>query len=68
MQLREFGGRRHVLETAGLSYSQYARSGFWQLVAVTLLSLALIASLAAGIRDMKPIDQVNAVWPAQPDR
>ncbi|WP_433385233.1 DUF4153 domain-containing protein [Actinoplanes sp. CA-142083] len=41
-----FGGRRHVLETAGLSYSQYARSGFWQLVAVTLLSLALIASLA----------------------
>jgi hypothetical protein len=41
-----FGGSRHVLETAGLSYSQYARSGFWQLVAVTLLSLALIASLA----------------------
>ncbi|GLY02277.1 DUF4153 domain-containing protein [Actinoplanes sp. NBRC 101535] len=41
-----FGGSRHVLETAGLSYSQYARSGFWQLVAVTLLSLALIAGLA----------------------
>ncbi|MEU8819673.1 DUF4153 domain-containing protein [Actinoplanes sp. NPDC048796] len=41
-----FGGSRHVLKTAGLSYSQYARSGFWQLVAVTLLSLALIAALA----------------------
>jgi hypothetical protein len=24
---------------------------------------ALIASLAAGIRDMKPIDEVSAVWP-----
>ncbi|WP_127500380.1 DUF4153 domain-containing protein [Actinoplanes solisilvae] len=41
-----FGGSRHVLKTAGLSYSEYARSGFWQLVAVTLLSLALIAALA----------------------
>ncbi|GAA2651626.1 MFS transporter [Paractinoplanes durhamensis] len=29
---------------------------------------ALIASLAAGIREMKPIDEVSAVWPAPPDR
>ncbi|WP_430783345.1 DUF4153 domain-containing protein [Actinoplanes sp. G11-F43] len=41
-----FGGSTHVLETAGLSYSQYARSGFWQLVAVTLLSLVLLAALS----------------------
>ncbi|MFI1993952.1 DUF4153 domain-containing protein [Actinoplanes sp. NPDC020271] len=41
-----FGGSRHVLETAGLSYAEYARSGFWQLVAVTLLSLAMLAALA----------------------
>ncbi|GAA2877571.1 hypothetical protein Acy02nite_62300 [Actinoplanes cyaneus] len=41
-----FGGSRHVLKTAGLSYAEYARSGFWQLVAVTLLSLAMLAALA----------------------
>ncbi|MEV4280421.1 DUF4153 domain-containing protein [Actinoplanes xinjiangensis] len=41
-----FGGSRHVLETSGLSYAEYARSGFWQLVAVTLLSLAVLAALA----------------------
>ncbi|MFC4069541.1 DUF4153 domain-containing protein [Actinoplanes subglobosus] len=41
-----FGGARHVLETSGLSYAEYARSGFWQLVAVTLLSLGVLAALA----------------------
>ncbi|MEU4165109.1 DUF4153 domain-containing protein, partial [Actinoplanes sp. NPDC026670] len=29
------GGARHVLKTSGLSYAEYARSGFWQLAAVT---------------------------------
>jgi hypothetical protein len=53
-----FGGSRHVLETAGLSYSQYARSGFWQLVAVTLLSLALIASLARWAKRDRPVERV----------
>ena len=53
-----FGGRRHVLETAGLSYSQYARSGFWQLVAVTLLSLALIAALARWAKRDEPRERV----------
>jgi hypothetical protein len=53
-----FGGSRHVLETAGLSYSQYARSGFWQLVAVTLLSLALIASLARWAKRDQPVERV----------
>jgi hypothetical protein len=38
-----FGGRRHVLSTAGLTYAQYARQGFWQLLAVTALTLALVA-------------------------
>ncbi|WP_051367025.1 DUF4153 domain-containing protein [Hamadaea tsunoensis] len=41
-----FGAERHVLETAGLTYSQYARSGFWQLLAVTGLTL-LVAGAAA---------------------
>ena len=53
-----FGGRRHVLQTAGLSYSQYARSGFWQLVAVTLLSLALIAALARWAKRDQPVERV----------
>jgi Domain of unknown function (DUF4173) len=38
-----FGGRRHVLSTAGLTYAQYARQGFWQLLAVTALTLAVVA-------------------------
>ncbi|MEU4562694.1 DUF4153 domain-containing protein [Actinoplanes sp. NPDC023936] len=53
-----FGGSRHVLKTAGLSYSEYARSGFWQLVAVTLLSLALIAALARWAKRDQPAERV----------
>jgi hypothetical protein len=53
-----FGGRRHVLQTAGLSYSEYARSGFWQLVAVTLLSLALIAALARWAKRDQPVERL----------
>lgn len=40
------GGHRHVLETAGLTYAEYARTGFAQLVAVTALTL-LVVALAA---------------------
>nr|WP_069817221.1 DUF4173 domain-containing protein [Streptomyces sp. TP-A0874] len=38
-----FGGYRRVLEETGLTYAEYARQGFWQLLAVTLLSLVVIA-------------------------
>jgi hypothetical protein len=38
-----FGGYRKVLGETGLSYSQYARQGFWQLLMVTLLILVVIA-------------------------
>jgi hypothetical protein len=41
-----FGGSRRVLGTAGLTYAQYARSGFWQLLVVTGLSLAVLAAAA----------------------
>ncbi|MGN9812311.1 DUF4153 domain-containing protein [Micromonospora sp. BQ11] len=37
-----FGGSRHVLGTAGPTYAQYARSGFWQLLAVSALTLLVI--------------------------
>jgi len=38
-----FGGRDHVLRTAGLTYAEYARQGFFQLVAVAVLTLAVVA-------------------------
>ena len=41
-----FGGRDHVLSTSGLSYAEYARSGFWQLITVTLLTLLIVAATA----------------------
>ncbi|MEU4570248.1 DUF4153 domain-containing protein [Micromonospora sp. NPDC023956] len=45
-----FGGERHVLRTAGLNYAEYARSGFWQLVMVTLLTLALLGGVGRWAR------------------
>ncbi|MFF5177179.1 DUF4153 domain-containing protein [Micromonospora sp. NPDC000316] len=41
-----FGGADHVLRTAGLTYAEYARGGFWQLLAVTALTLLVIAVAA----------------------
>ncbi|BCY07479.1 DUF4153 domain-containing protein [Actinoplanes sp. L3-i22] len=52
-----FGGRRYVVETAGLGYAGYARSGFWQLVVVTLLSLAVLAALARWAKRDQPIER-----------
>ncbi|WP_280337415.1 DUF4153 domain-containing protein, partial [Nocardia wallacei] len=40
-----FGGDDYVQRTAGLTYAEYARSGFWQLAAVTVLTLAVILSV-----------------------
>ncbi|MEU7218697.1 DUF4173 domain-containing protein [Nocardia iowensis] len=37
-----FGGDDYVQRTAGLTYAEYARSGFWQLSVVTVLTLAVI--------------------------
>ena len=39
-----FGGHDHVLDTAGLTYAEYAREGFVQLVVAALLTLAVIAA------------------------
>jgi hypothetical protein len=38
-----FGGDRHVLDTAGLTYAEYAHQGFGQLMAAAALTLAVIA-------------------------
>ncbi len=39
-----FGGDGYVLETAGLTYAEYARQGFAQLVVVGVLTLAVVAA------------------------
>lgn len=40
------GGDRYVLETAGLTFAEYARQGFAQLVVATALTLAVVAFAA----------------------
>jgi len=39
-----FGGHDHVLETAGLTYAEYARQGFWQLIAAAILTLIVVGA------------------------
>ena len=41
------GGGRHVLETAGLTYAEYARAGFFQLIAVAAITLGALLGLRA---------------------
>ncbi|MGM1063354.1 DUF4153 domain-containing protein [Saccharothrix sp. Mg75] len=41
-----FAGDAHVVTTDGLTYAGYARTGFWQLLAVTVLTLGVIALVA----------------------
>lgn len=38
-----FGGYRAVLASTGMSYADYARQGFWQLIVATVLTLVVIA-------------------------
>lgn len=37
-----FGGDDYVQRTAGLTYAEYARTGFWQLSTVSVLTLAVL--------------------------
>lgn len=41
-----YGGHDHVLETAGLTYAEYAREGFAQLIVAAALTLAVVAGAA----------------------
>lgn len=47
-----FGGHDHVLETTGLTYAEYARQGFWQLIVAAALTLGVIAA-ALGFADTR---------------
>ncbi|MEV0247109.1 DUF4173 domain-containing protein [Nocardia sp. NPDC050712] len=40
-----FGGNDYVQQTAGPDYAEYARSGFWQLSVVSMLTLGVIAAV-----------------------
>jgi hypothetical protein len=39
-----FGGHDHVLRTAGLTYAEYARQGFSELIAAAVLTLAVVGT------------------------
>jgi hypothetical protein len=41
-----FGGADYVLRTAGVTYAEYARRGFWQLLVVTGLTLVVVGGAA----------------------
>ncbi|MFI6097119.1 DUF4153 domain-containing protein [Lentzea sp. NPDC051213] len=41
-----FGGEAYVMRTAGVTFAEYARSGFWQLLWVAILTLGIIAGVA----------------------
>ncbi|PSL58555.1 uncharacterized protein DUF4173 [Saccharothrix carnea] len=52
-----FAGDAHVITTPDLTYADHARSGFWQLLAVTLLTLGVIAVVARLARLDSPDDR-----------
>ncbi len=54
-----FGGARHVLTTAGLTYAEYARTGFWQLTIITLLTLAVVGAVARWAERITRTDRIS---------
>jgi hypothetical protein len=53
-----FGGGQHVLRTAGLTYAEHARGGFWQLLIVTVLTLLVLAGAVRWAPRSGPADRV----------
>jgi hypothetical protein len=52
-----FGGHDHVLRTAGLSYAEYAHQGYGQLMAASVLTLAVIAGARRWARTAARADE-----------
>jgi Domain of unknown function (DUF4173) len=52
-----FGGHDHVLSTTGLTYAEYAREGFWQLIGAGALTFAVVGGTLrfARISDRKDL-------------
>ena len=44
------GGARHVLETEGLTYAEYAREGFFSLLAASALVLTVVLAVSGAVR------------------
>lgn len=58
VQLRYlFGGTEHVLATAGLTYAEYARRGFFELVTVTALTLPLLVGVTAAVHPESALER-----------
>ena len=58
VQLRYFfGDARHVITSAGLTFSDYARRGFFELVWVALLALPLLLAAHWLLRKGKPLHE-----------
>ena len=55
------GGADHILETAGLTRAEYAREGFFQLLAVSALSLGLVMSSSHRVSGTSPARRVAAL-------
>ncbi|MEM7141224.1 MAG: DUF4173 domain-containing protein [Actinomycetota bacterium] len=56
------GGGSYVLDTTGLTYAEYARAGFFQLVAAAVLTLLVLVALTAlTSRDARERPQVRVL-------
>jgi hypothetical protein len=53
-----FGGHEHVLRTAGLTYAEYARQGFWQLLAASGLTLTVVGGAVVFAAAPRRADQL----------
>ena len=56
-----FGGRDHVLSTAGLTYAEYARQGFGQLVVAAVLTLGVVATAARVVPRSPATDRLRTL-------
>ncbi|WP_033261187.1 DUF4173 domain-containing protein [Amycolatopsis vancoresmycina] len=54
-----FGGTEYVLRTSNLTSAEYARGGFWQLCAVTVLTLAIVAAALRWAPDATKADRLR---------
>jgi len=53
-----FGGHEHVLRTAGLTYAEYAREGFWELLAASALTLVVVGGATLFADTSRRIDRL----------
>ncbi len=53
-----FGSEAHIVRTLGMTYAEYARSGFWQLLVVTALALGVLAFNSRWAPVRTPADRV----------